>query len=60
MSVSPRFVALVGLAALLPAIVFVLAQDFIAVVTLLNVVLITVSLWIALSPHEHEATDGAV
>jgi hypothetical protein len=51
MSIQPRLVALLALAALIPAAAYVLT-DLIAAVTLLNIVLIAGCLWVALSPHE--------
>lgn len=55
MNVTPRLVGLLALTALVPATVFiVLKSEWIAVVTLVNVLLITGSLAVALSPHEEE------
>jgi hypothetical protein len=60
MSLSPRVVALVGLAALAPGVTYVLTREAVAAVTLLNVVLIVASLWVALSPQDNDTADGAV
>ncbi|MFB6297641.1 MAG: cytochrome-ba3 oxidase subunit [Salinirussus sp.] len=58
MDLSPRFVAAVGLVALVPAATYVaLTRDLLAAVTLVNVVLIVGSLLVALSPTDH--ADGA-
>ena len=55
MDVSPRTVGLISLAALVPAIVFVaLKGETIAAITLLNVLIITGCLALALAPHEDE------
>ena len=61
MSVSPRLVGLLALIALLPVAVFtVLRSDWVVVVSLVNVLLITVSIAIAMSPHEgHHEPNGA-
>jgi hypothetical protein len=57
MNVTPRLVGLLSLAALVPAVAFVVFKsEWIVVVALVNIVLIAGSLAIALSPHEHE--DG--
>ncbi|MEF8783487.1 MAG: hypothetical protein V5A39_10995 [Haloarculaceae archaeon] len=62
MSLSPRIIALLGLAALIPGAVYILVQsETIAAIALLNVVLIVSALFVALSPHEdHEVADGAI
>jgi prepilin signal peptidase PulO-like enzyme (type II secretory pathway) len=57
MSIRPRIVALLALGALAPAVAYVLT-DPIAAVTLLNIVLITGCLWVALSPHETGDASG--
>ena len=54
MSVSPRIVALVTLAALVPGAVFVVSKATIAAVALLNVVLIFGCLYLIFSPHEEQ------
>jgi hypothetical protein len=61
MNLSPRVVGLLALLALAPAIAFVvLKAEWIAAVTLLNVVLIAGSLAVLFSPHEeHGNANGA-
>ncbi|MEF8886228.1 MAG: hypothetical protein V5A30_00360 [Haloarculaceae archaeon] len=55
MQVTPRLVGLVALAALVPAAAFVVVRaEWLAAVTLVNVVLIAGSLAVALSPHDEE------
>jgi hypothetical protein len=55
MNVSPRLVGLLSLIALVPAAAFIVFNsEWIAAVTLVNVLIIAGSLAIALSPHEHE------
>ena len=58
MSVTPRLVGLLALTALIPAGVFIVAgSEWIAAVTLVNVLIIAGSIAIAMSPHEHEHED---
>ncbi|WP_256297990.1 hypothetical protein [Haloarchaeobius salinus] len=60
MDITPRVIGLISLAALVPAVVFVaLSGETIAAVTLLNVLIITGCLALALSPHEGEHHDDA-
>ncbi len=59
MNVTPRLVGLLALLALVPAVAFiVLKSQWIAAVTLVNVVIITGSIAIAMSPHEHECNQN--
>ncbi|MFD1644299.1 hypothetical protein [Haloarchaeobius litoreus] len=59
MDITPRVIGLISLAALVPAVVFVaLSGETIAAVTLLNVLIITGCLALALSPHEDEHHDA--
>lgn len=59
MDVSPRLVGLLALLALAPAAAFVvLNSEWIAAVTFVNVLLITGSIAVALSPHEESAEHG--
>ena len=63
MQVTPRLVGLVALAALVPAAAFVVVRaEWLAAVTLVNVVLIAGSLAVALSPHDedHPEEPGGV
>jgi hypothetical protein len=62
MQVTPRLVGLVALAALVPAAAFVVVRgEWLAAVTLVNVVLIAGSLAVALAPHEeHPEEPGEV
>lgn len=62
MSVSPRVAGLLALTSLVPAAAFIYLNDeFIAAVTIVNILLITGSLAVALSPHEDDEAhaDGA-
>jgi hypothetical protein len=61
MSLAPRIVGLLALAALLPAAAFIVFKsEFIVAVSLVNVLLITGSLFIAMSPtEEHAHPNGA-
>jgi hypothetical protein len=52
MNVTPRVAGLLAVLALGPVAAYAALDEAIAVVALVNVVLITVSLAIALSPHE--------
>jgi len=55
MDITPRVVGLISLAALAPAVAFIaLKGETIAAVTLVNVLIITGCLALALSPHEGE------
>lgn len=55
MNVTPRLVGLLALLALIPAVTFIVLQsEWIAAVTLVNVLIITGSIAITMSPHEHE------
>ena len=59
MSIAPRRVGLLALVALLPAAAFtVMKSEWIVVVALINVILITGSLAVALSPTEHANANG--
>jgi len=59
MSIAPRRVGLLALVALLPAAAFtVMKSEWIVVVALVNVLLITGSLAVALSPTEHANANG--
>jgi hypothetical protein len=59
MSIAPRRVGLLALVALLPAAAFtVMKSEWIVVVALVNVILITGSLAVALSPTEHANANG--
>ena len=56
MSLSPRVVGLLSLSALLPAAAFILGRsEWIVAVSLVNVLLITGSLYVAMSPTEEHA-----
>jgi hypothetical protein len=58
MKVTPRLVGLLSLIALIPAAAFIVFNsEWIAAVTLVNVLIITGSLALALSPHEHDQED---
>ena len=63
MDVTPRLVGLVALTALAPAVAFiVLNSEWIAAVTLVNVLIITGSIALLMSPHEggdHGKANGA-
>ncbi|WP_257299744.1 hypothetical protein [Haloarchaeobius sp. FL176] len=60
MDATPRTVGFISLAALAPAVAFIaLKGETIAAITLLNVLIITGSLALALSPHEDEHHDEA-
>lgn len=59
MDISPRTVGLISLAALGPAVAFIaLKGETIAAITLLNVLIITGCLALALSPHEDDHHDA--
>lgn len=63
MDVTPRLVGLLALVALVPAAAFVVVRaEWLAAVTLVNVVLIAGSLAVALSPHDgdHPEEPGGV
>jgi len=55
MNVTPRVVGLLALVAIAPVGAYVVFDELIAVVAVVNVVLIAASLAIALSPHEPPA-----
>jgi hypothetical protein len=60
MEVTPRLVGLLSLTAIVPAVVFiVLNAEWLAAVTLVNVLIIAASVAIALSPHEHDHDGDA-
>ncbi|MFC4406369.1 hypothetical protein [Haloarchaeobius iranensis] len=60
MDVTPRTVGFISLGALAPAVAFIaLKGETIAAITLLNVLIITGCLALALSPHEDEHHDEA-
>jgi hypothetical protein len=60
MDVTPRLVGLLSLIAIVPAVVFIVFKsEWIAAVTLVNVLIITASIAIAMSPHEHEHESDA-
>jgi hypothetical protein len=62
MSITPRLVGLLALTALVPAGVFIVSNsEWIAAVTLVNVLIIAGSIAIAMSPHDHgdEHANGA-
>ena len=60
MNVTPRLVGLLSLTALIPAAVFiVVGSEWVAAVTLVNILIIAGSLAIAMSPHEHDESAHA-
>ena len=55
MNVTPRLVGLLALTAIIPAVVFIVFNsEWIAAVTLVNVLIIAGSIAIAMSPHDHD------
>lgn len=59
MTLSPRTIGLVSLAALVPAVAFVvLKSELVAAVALVNVLIISGSIALALSPHEESGHEG--
>lgn len=57
-SLEPRYVTILGAAALLPAVWYVLGRpSTVAVVAAVNVVLIVGSLWMAMGPHTISGGD---
>ena len=55
MEITPRLVGLLALVALVPAAAFVVVRaEWLAAVTLVNVVLIAGSLAVALAPHDED------
>jgi hypothetical protein len=60
MDVSPRTIGFIALAALVPAVVFVaLSGEIVAAITLVNVLIISGCIALALSPHEDAHHDDA-
>lgn len=58
MELTPRLVGLLALVALVPAAAFVVVRaEWLAAVTLVNVVLIAGSLAVALSPHDEDHSE---
>jgi hypothetical protein len=59
MSLAPRLVGLLALAALLPAAAFIVFKsEWIVIVALVNVLLITGSIFVAMSPTDDHATPN--
>ncbi|WP_247728830.1 cytochrome-ba3 oxidase subunit [Halovivax limisalsi] len=59
-SLAPRYVAIVGAVALLPAAWYVLGRpSTVAAVAAVNVVLIVAALWAAMGPHDVRSDDAA-